>query len=449
MELVSRPGGKAAVVRIIAVGDELLEGRTADTNSGRIQRALGGHAVQTAGIQVVPDTGQAIRRALDLTDPGDLVILSGGLGSTPDDLTRDAVASWGGVPLNEDPEVRRLLEERWLKRGVKARHGVDRQCQVPGGLQALVNPVGSAPGLIGFLADRVLVLLPGVPQELEGLLPLVVAWLESNQVLPSGRPTLVWRTAQIAELTLVQTLQPVQDAFPGLVWSWWLSDWGVDVRLAADQDDADSRAKLAQAGAMVDGILGHLVYTRTMLTLPETIQEWMIARNETLAVAESCTAGLLGARFTDAAGSSAFFRGGILAYADEVKHAQLEVPLADLKNFGAVSEQVVLAMAAGCRKILGTDYALAVSGRSGPGGGSEEKPVGTTWVAVASAAGVFAGCYRFPGNRERNRLLTVAAAADTLRRVLQFGAENPPWYETDTWCRNGRTPAPPTERTNG
>jgi nicotinamide-nucleotide amidase len=428
-------------MRVIAVGDELLEGRTADTNSGRIQRALGSHAVQTAGIQVVPDTEQAITRALDLTDPGDLVFVTGGLGSTPDDITRDVVARWAGVVLDEDPEVRRRLEERWLRRGVKVRPGVTRQCQVPAGMQAVENPVGSAPGLVGRLAGRVLVLLPGVPQELEGLLPLVIAWLADNQALPAARSTLLWRTAQIAELTLVKLLQPVQDGHPELLWSWWLTDWGVDVRLAAR--DASSAPDLAVAGAQVDELLGHLVFNRDMKSLPETIQDLMIAGGQTLAVAESCTAGLLGARLTDAAGSSAFFRGGVIAYADEVKRDLLGVSAEDLTAHGAVSEQVVRAMAAGCRDRLRVDYALAVSGISGPGGGTEEKPVGTTWVGLATPGGVFAGRYRFPADRARNRLLTAAAAADTLRRVLQFGMAQPPWYSTDTWCRlDGQPPEP-------
>jgi nicotinamide-nucleotide amidase len=444
---MDRPAAGITTVRIIAVGDELLEGRTADTNSGRIQRALGSHAVQCAGIQVVPDQERAIAQALDRTEPGDLVFLTGGLGSTPDDLTRDVVAGWAGVPLEEDPGVRRQLEERWLRRGVKVRPGVTRQCQVPRGLRPLENPVGSAPGLMGRLRDRHLVLLPGVPQELSGLLPLVVRGLEESGDLPEARSTLLWRTAQIAELTLVKVLDEAREKYPELAWSWWLTDWGVDLRLAAPPGDSGA-GSLAAAGAEVDAVLGHLVYARQMQTLPETIQEMMIAGGLTLAVAESCTAGLLGARFTDAPGSSGFFRGGVLAYADGVKRDLLGVPAEDLQRHGAVSESVVRAMAAGCRKLVDTDFALAVSGISGPDGGTEEKPVGTTWIAVATPDGVFAGGYRFPGDRERNRLLTVAAAADTLRRVLQFGAGGPPWYDTDTWCRHGQRGArPPAGRT--
>jgi nicotinamide-nucleotide amidase len=428
------PGRRGAVMRIIAVGDELLEGRTSDTNSGRIQRALGRHAVQTADIQVVPDTRAAIARALGHTSEGDLVFLTGGLGSTPDDLTRDAVAEWAGVPLDDDARVLEYLEERWRKRGVMRRPGVARQSQVPRGLHPVMNPVGSAPGLIGDLAGRTLILLPGVPSELEGFLPVMVRWLEEQGRLPAARPTLVWRTAQIAELSLVELLKPVEEAYPELAWSWWLTDWGVDVRLAADPEADD--ANLQAAGARVDELLGHLVYSRRHIDLPAKIQETMIARGLTLSVAESCTSGLIGARFTDAAGSSGFFRGGILAYADQVKQDLLGVPAEVLRTEGAVSEAVVKAMADGCRRKVGTDYALAVSGISGPGGGSEEKPVGTTWIGVACPGTVHAGRYHFPANRFHNRRLTVAAAMDTLRRVLQFGDQGLPWYRSDTWVKS-------------
>jgi nicotinamide-nucleotide amidase len=419
-------------VKIIAIGDELLEGRTVDTNSQRIQRSLGGHGVQVALIQVVPDTEADVLAALQNTAPGDLVFVSGGLGSTPDDMTREMIACWGGVPLREDETVRAHLTERWRRRGIKAGAGVLKQCQVPAGMRALANPVGSAPGLLGRLKGRYLAMLPGVPPELAGLLPLVVAALEAEGVLPEARPNLVWRTAQIAELALVKRCAAVRDAYPHLRWSWWLTDWGVDVRLSCNTEAG--RPALAAAGQDLDAILGHLVYTRDDRSSAQVVQDRMVAAGATLSVAESCTAGLLGGALTAGAGSSAFFRGGILAYADDVKHRLLGVPEDILQQFGAVSEETVRFMAAGCRHKLGTDYALAVSGISGPGGGSVDKPVGTTWLAVATPQRVYAGRYRFPADRDRNRLLTVAAAIDTLRRVLEFGDEQPPWTADDTWC---------------
>ena len=422
-------------LRIVAIGDELLEGRTADTNSRSIQRALGLHVVQAAGIEVVPDTRAAIAGALDRTDEGDLVFLCGGLGSTPDDLTRESVSEWAGVTLVEDSGVRRTLEARWLKRGVKIRPGVMRQSQVPAGLTALENPVGSAPGLVGWLQGRLVVLLPGVPAELEGLLPVVVNHLEERGLLPAARPALVWRTAQTPELAIVRRCREIQSRFPDLYWAFWLTEWGVDVRLASDREPG-SEEQLAAAGREVDQALGHLVFSRAMKPLPEVVQELLVEKGKTLATAESCTAGLLGGRLTDAPGSSVFYRGGIIAYADQVKQDFLGVDPGDLERHGAVSEVVVRAMATGCRERLGTDYSLAVSGISGPGGGTEDKPVGTTWVAVATPADVFASCYRLPADRARNRMMTVSAAIDSLRRILQTADETSPFLPDDHWgCR--------------
>ena len=421
--------------RIIAVGDELLEGRTADTNSQRIQQALGRHAVQMLGIEVVPDTHAAIGAALERTRPGELVFLSGGLGSTPDDLTRDAVTAWAGVALDEDPALRQRLEQRWIKRGIRMPVGVNRQAQVPAGLTWLENPVGAAPALVGELCDRIVVLLPGVPSELTALLPLVVAWLGERDLLPAQRPMRLWRTAQAAETTLVRKCEALREQYGQFDWSWWLTDWGVDMRVTAAAGTGEvAEAILDDLSVRVDTVLGQLVYTREMVSLPETVQQLMIERGLTLAVAESCTAGLIGGALTQAAGSSDFFLGGVIAYADRIKQDLLGVDERLLRDHGAVSEPVVTAMAAGARERLGADYAIAVSGISGPGGGSDDKPVGTTWTAVVTPETVYARCYRFPANRSRNRRLTVAAALDNLRRVLTTQPGQELWPDEDLWC---------------
>jgi len=430
---VSAPG---CPVRIIAIGDELLEGRTVDSNSQRIQRALGQHGVRVVLIQVVADDETAVRAALDRTEAGDVVFVSGGLGSTPDDKTRDMIAAWADVDLVEDAGVRQELTARWRRLGRTLGRtqnvGVSRQCQVPQGMTPLTNQVGSAPGLVGVLRQRHLVLLPGVPAELAGLLPVVIGWLDDNGVLPRPCAHRMWRTAQISELALVRLCEPVRQRFPGLRWSWWLSEWGVDVRLSAS--DAIDESVLDQAEQMLSESFGRLVYGRGDASLPLTVKTLMTSAGTTLSVAESCTSGLLGGALTAEAGASEFFRGGLLTYADEAKHRLLGVPRDILQSCGAVSEETVRFMAAGCREKVATDYAIAVSGISGPGGGNSEKPVGVTWIAVASPSRLYAHCYRFPADRQRNRQLAVAAATDALRRLLEYGDEHSPWAAGDTWC---------------
>ena len=194
-------------------------------------------------------------------------------------------------------------------------------------------------------------------------------------------------------------------------------------------------AQLKAVEAPVSETLGHLVYSRQMESLPAVVQRMMIDRGLTVSVAESCTAGMVGASLTDLPGSSAFFKGGILAYADDIKSELLGVSETMLREHGAVSAPVVRAMAEGAKQRLKTDYALAVSGISGPDGGTQDKPVGTTWVAIATEDEVFTWAYRFPGDRPRNRLLTVAAIVDSLRRSMEFGSGQSPWLSGDSWCR--------------
>ncbi len=423
----------AGGICIIAVGDELLEGRTVDTNSRRLQRALGGHGLAARLVQAVPDRLEDIGQALQRTRPGDLVVLTGGLGSTPDDVTRQGVAAWAGVALVDEPRALELVRARFRNLGREPRPEVLRQGQVPEGMVPVPNPVGSAPGLVGRLRQRWLVLLPGFPAEVEGLLPGVVDELRGRGALPPVSGTLVRRCAQVTELDVVRRCRPLAESHPELVWSWWVTDWGVDVRVRG-QDGQDIPAPVP---AELDLALGEVVFSRDERDLPQVVQDLMLAQGVTCGTAESCTAGLLGGALTAHGGSSGFFRGGILAYADQVKNRLLGVPADILAAAGAVSEPVVRAMAEGCRQRLDCSLAVAVSGISGPGGGTPDKPVGTTWMAVAAegagGARVWSHVYRFPADRRRNRLLTVAAALDSLRRLLEWGPERGPWDVSCAW----------------
>jgi nicotinamide-nucleotide amidase len=403
------------VVRIVAVGDELLEGRTSDTNSTRIQRALGSHAVTVREIGVVHDRLEDIAAALDRSEPGDIVFLCGGLGSTPDDLTREAVARWGGVDLEWREDVAAELAAEYARRGITRSLEGDKQPLVPAGCRPVTNPLGTAPGLVGEVRGRRLAVLPGVPAELQAMLPGTLAALQRGGALPAARPTRLWRLAQMAELAVVRLAEPVRLRYPDLHWSWWLVEWGVDLRLGAD---AAGAGLLAAAAAELDERLGDLVYARELVDLPRVVQDLMVAGGATLAVAESCTGGLLGAAITAQDGSSKYFRGGVLSYANDAKRDLLGVDADALATHGAVSRLVAEQMARGARERLGADHALAVTGVAGPGGGTADKPVGTTWIALAGPGGVAAGRYRFRADRERNRRLATQAALDMLRRSL-------------------------------
>jgi nicotinamide-nucleotide amidase len=276
-----------------------------------------------------------------------------------------------------------------------------------------------------------LVLLPGVPGELRALLPQVRDDLRRRRMLPARRPALLLRTAQMAELAVTEACRPLCRQYPELRWSWRLVRWGVDVRIELSWPATDP-GPLLDVERQLRARLGLAIYSDRPQQLNEMVQELMLASEATLSVAESCTAGLLGARLTELPGSSAFFRGGVLAYADQIKTDLLAVPERVLATEGAVSRSVVVAMATGCRRLLRTDYALAVTGIAGPDGGSASKPVGTTWICCVSTDAVHARCYRFPGTRGRNRQLAATAALDTLRRLL-VAPKSVPWLPLDTW----------------
>lgn len=434
-------GGASGALReayLVAVGDELLLGRTADTNSQEIARALTAQGLDVRGTQVVPDEATAIARALDATPAGALVSVTGGLGPTPDDLTREALAAWAGVALVAEPALETRMRERCLARGVPYHEGTARQARVPAGLGWLPNPVGSAPGLLGDLRGRTLLVTPGVPAEMRALLPMALAQWEAAGRLAAPRPAVLLRTAQVGEGALARLCRPLMAAHPGLNWSWWLVRWGVDVRVSLPPG-RDDTAPLLAAGAALRARLGATLYAEGTCELPEVVRAALAARGATLAVAESCTGGGLGAAVTAAAGASGVFRGGVIAYADVVKTAQLGVPAATLAAHGAVSAETALAMAAGCRARFGVDYALAITGIAGPDGGTPDKPVGTVWIALDARGCGHARHYRFPADRGRNRQLAVNAALDALRRLLDAGDDaRAPWHDLDTWSARDR-----------
>jgi len=407
-------------LEVVTIGTELLLGQTLDTNAAELGRALAAAGVEVVRHSSVADRPDAIRAAVtDALARTGFVITTGGLGPTRDDMTKREVAAVFGKPLKMDATVLRSLEDRFRRLG-RPMPAVNRtQAEVPEGATVLPNPRGTAPGLWVEAQGRVVVMLPGVPSEMRGLL--------AEEVLPRlaarGSGLVVRsrsvRTTGIAESALAERVGAIEDEIAPLTLAYLPSTDGVELRVTAwslREDEADRR--LAAAAARLRERAGEHAYGEAGTDLAAVVLEQLRARKARLVVAESCTGGLLGARITAVPGASTVFIGGVVAYDDVVKSGTLDVPPELLDRYGAVSEEVVSAMAEGVQRQFAVAAALAITGIAGPGGGTPEKPVGTVWLAARFGAETRALKRMFPGDRGEIRARSAQAALDLLRRLL-------------------------------
>jgi nicotinamide-nucleotide amidase len=421
-------------VELLTVGNELLRGDTVNGNATWLGRRLTEAGAEVTRGAVVPDDLDVIVGALnDALRRADAVIVTGGLGPTSDDMTREALARAAGAPLHRDPEVERRLRERAAERRVPLRPDALRMADVPGGATLLPNPAGSAPGLRLSLPDGVVYALPGVPSEMraitvESLLPELRGETVSSCVL---------RTATVWESVVADRLAPIE-AMAGVKLAYYASPGEVRVRI-----EAQRAGRLAEAEAAARELLGSACYGEGEVTLDRVVHGLLAERGATVAVAESLTGGLLGGELTAMPGSSATFAGGVIAYATLLKHALLGVPDDLLAAHGAVHVDVAAAMARGVRERLGASYGLAVTGVAGPEP-QDGHPVGTVHVAVAdSGGGVTTRSPGLPvpadGARARAavREMTVLHALDLLRRVLLGLDTTDPW---PGWAKDREEP---------
>jgi nicotinamide-nucleotide amidase len=415
-----RGEGRLNEVELVTIGDELLLGFTVDTNGAFLARKLAEQGIAVARRTAVGDTVEAIasavREALDRTGA---VITTGGLGPTSDDVTRDAVAQVFGRELRVDEAHLLWMRERWKKRfGRDMPESNRRQAMIPDGARKLDNKHGSAPGVfIEDDRDRWVVMLPGVPRELRGmtddtLLPL----LRERGCGQDGEciKSRTWRTTGVAESLLADTLAGVDAALaylPGVD--------GVDLRMSVRAPSAaEADRALDKVGAALRAAVGESMYGEGDDDLARVLLDLCRSRNLEIAVAESCTGGLLGARITAIPGSSDVFVGGVIAYSDEVKVRELGVSEATLREHGAVSEEVVRQMAVGAQKKFGVDVALAITGVAGPGGGTTEKPVGLVWICAAVGDRVEPRKIQLWGDRQEIRYRAAQASMELARRML-------------------------------
>jgi nicotinamide-nucleotide amidase len=403
---------RPATAAIVTVGTELLRGLSVDTNTSEIAQALATAGVDVGEAVSVADDTEALAGHLRRCSAAyDLVVVTGGLGPTHDDVTRQAAAAALGLGIARDARLEAGLRAAAGRHSdPRAAHQVFAQADVIAGARVLEAVLGTAPGQVVPTGRGELVLLPGPPREMR---PLLEAYL-SGWAGGSAHPV-VLRCAGLAESDLQMAAQDVLAGRTDIELT-VLAAPG-DVRAVLFDRGAGATA-LAAAGDVIALRVGEPCYSTDGRTLAKVVLDRARRARMTLATAESCTAGLLGAAITEVPGASAAFLGGVVAYSDEMKTTALGVDPSLLATFGAVSDVVAREMAAGVRDVSGADLAVSVTGVAGPDGGSAEKPVGTVWFGMAGPDGVTAQMRRFPGDRHTVRERSVVTALDLLRRAL-------------------------------
>lgn len=411
---------------VIAVGSEMLTPTRTDTNSLFVTEALNALGIDVAYKAVVGDDreelGAAVSSALARHR---VVILTGGLGPTDDDLTREVVAIELGLGLAEDPAIVESIRARFAARGMAMPEVNRRQAMVPHGARVIDNPRGSAPGLLIESGDRILALLPGPPREMR---PMMSGAVRDRLAVLAGGRRLLRRALRVAG----RSESRVEERIQAIYRPWLGSDPRIDTTILASPgfvelhlltqvvDEAAGRRALDEAVAALTTALGPDLVSADGASLEQVLGSLLRERGWRIALAESCTGGLATSRLTDVPGSSDYVDRSWVVYSNASKHESLDVPQALIAEHGAVSEPVARALAEGALARSGADVAVGITGIAGPGGGSEEKPVGLVWIAVALAGSreTRAARCRFPGGRELIKTFAAATALDLVRRCL-------------------------------
>ncbi|MEW6723648.1 MAG: competence/damage-inducible protein A [Bacillota bacterium] len=405
---------------LLSIGTELLLGQIANTNAQYLARELNALGIDVIWQTTVGDNpgrlADAFRQAMARAD---LVLATGGLGPTSDDLTREILAEVLGLPLLVHQPTLEALEAAFAARGRVTGSGNRKQARLPEGSRPLQNRQGTAPGVFLPLShDKLVVLLPGPPHEMIPMFQESVIPRLRQQLGPEGKTTVsrTLRFVGIGESALAELVQDLLDQANPTV-APLAAPGDVMLRITAKaKSEADARALMAPTEAEIIRLAGRWCYGMDDETLASVVGRLLIGRKATLAVAESCTGGLLGGALTAVPGASRYFIGGVQAYDNRVKKQLLGVARADLELAGAVSPETAIAMARGVQNLLGCDYGLSITGIAGPGGGTPEKPVGTVWIGLASPGGVDAFGELFWGDRTQVRERAVSAA---LRRLWE------------------------------
>jgi nicotinamide-nucleotide amidase len=403
---------------LLAIGDELTSGQTLETNSAWLAQQLAKRGIWVRGHRTVRDDRADIAAALaEAADAAELVLVTGGLGPTADDLTRQGLAQAMGAELVTDDDSLRQIEDFFARRNRPMNEGNRIQAMLPESAEVLPNPIGTAPGIAARVGGSLVLVMPGVPREMRKMFQEQIA-----PRLANGEKVILFSSVHLAGIgesdaggILADLMCRSGDVIVGTT----ASGGTVSARITARGSSlAQAQQRIEQVAGQIRDRLGSKVFGEGEATLASAVGDLLTRRGQSVSTAESCTGGLVAKLLTDVPGSSGYFRGSVVAYDNQVKQRLLGVASGDLEAHGAVSQAVAAAMARGARSSLGTDWALSTTGIAGPGGGSGEKPVGLVYLAVAWEGGTQVFEHRYPGDRETMRLRTALGALDHLRRRL-------------------------------
>ena len=404
---------------ILSTGDELITGKVIDTNSAFIADRLFSMGIKVAAVLKVGDDREALLWAMrEAANLGEIIIGTGGLGPTEDDLTSEVVAEFLGCLLVQNEEIAAALRKRFEARRIPWTANNLKQALFPQGAEILPNPVGTAPGFrVSFGENKTLSWLSGVPQEMTAMFDqTVMPWIVAMRGGQDQIFSQAFKVYGLTESKLDDLVKPI-GLEPGIKLSFRAHYPDLTLRVTVAGASKEQR-RFIETCKRIRLILGSHIYAEGDTTLEQRVGQLLSERHRTLALAESCTGGLISHRITGIAGSSAYYLGGVTSYANDVKVKLLGVTPATLEKYGAVSQETALEMSHGIRERIGADFSLSVTGIAGPSGGTPEKPVGTVWISIAQAKNHEAKLFRFHGDRERIILGTSQAALNWLRLAL-------------------------------
>lgn len=406
------------VIEIVTVGDELLVGLVVNTNASYLGKRLTANGFEVKWMTTVGDDPATLKEAIaNAMSRADIVILTGGLGPTPDDITRNVAAEFFESGFIYKPEILERLKQAFAARGIKMAAVNEVQAQVPEKARIIDNPVGTAPGLLFEKDGKQCFILPGVPSEMKAMCEATVFPMLKGRGQTILQKTI--RTTGIAESTLFERLGDIKILEALAKVAFLPKSAGVDIRLTVQGNDPVAcEIRLTKALQIVRENAGGFIYAYDDGDLEDVVAQLFFATKKTIAVAESCSGGLLANRLTNVSGSSAYFERGVVAYSNRAKMEILGVPADFIEKFGAVSAECAVAMAEGVRRISGADLGVSTTGIAGPTGGTPEKPVGLVYIGFAKAGESYSKHMQFINDRITNKERTVQAALNLLRKEL-------------------------------